>query len=193
MGTLKNLLSPILFLVVFWSCKEDKLTITKAGDFTFRRPYASIQFWDGPNPQKVDSIRFSNPAIEWDSFSTKEEYLLADLSLSGILDPAVNLKREKFPENPGKEFKLLHENGHQAEGKFRRQSGKQNDRYLLEISNKKSKAIFNLEESYGTLNRDISYLILDLIPGGYPEIVVLNEYYIMNGDNSNIYIYEVTE
>ena len=54
-------------------------------------------------------------------------------------------------------------------------------------------SIFNLQESYGALNRDISYLIVDLIPGGYPEIVVLNEYYIMNGDNSDIYIYEVTE
>lgn len=183
----------ILLIALISGCSERKLKITKVGDFTFRRSYASIQFWDGPNPQKVDSIRFSNPAIEWDSFSTQEEYLLADLSLSGILDPAVNLKRDKFPETPGKEFKLLHENGHQAEGIFRRQSGKQNDRYLLEISNEKSKAIFNLEESYGILNRDISYLLLDLIPGGYPEIVVLNEYYIMNGDNSDIYIYEVTE
>lgn len=169
------------------------MKITKVGDFTFRRSYASIQFWDGPNPQKADSIRFSNPAISWDSFSVIEEQLLADLSLSGILDPAFNLRREKFPENPGKVFNLTDEFGHQIEGKFRHQSGKQNDRYQLEISNEKSKASFNLQESYGALNRDISYLLPDLIPGGYPEIVVLNEYYIMNGDNSDIYIYEITE
>lgn len=187
-----KLFLPILLLAFCTGCSERKLKITKVGDFRFRRSYAGIQFWETTNLQKVDSIRFSNPAIEWDSFSTKEEYLLADMSLSGILDPAVNLKRDKFPESPSKEFNLIHEYGHLIKGKFRRQTGKQNDRYLLEISDEKSKAIFNLEESYGNLNRDISYLLLDLIPGGYPEIVVLNEYYFMNGDNSDIYIYEVT-
>jgi len=65
--------------------------------------------------------------------------------------------------------------------------------YQLAISFKKNKAVIELEGHYGYGNRDISYLLLDLIPGGYPEIVVLNEYYIMNGDNSDIYIYEVTE
>ena len=192
---MKLLLSIILLVAFVLGCSEKKLKITKVGEFSFRRSYAGLQFWEDTDPRKVDSIISSNPAIQRDSFNIKEVELLADLSLSEILDLANNLKRDKFPDNPKKVFNLIHENGNQLQGKFsvQSQSGKQNDRYLLEISNEKSKAIFNLQESYGALNRDISYLIVDLIPGGYPEIVVLNEYYIMNGDNSDIYIYEVTE
>ena len=84
-------------------------------------------------------------------------------------------------------------NGKQLEGSFiHRTPAEFSDQYELIISDKKQEVITELEEHYGYLNRDISYLLLDLILGGYPEIVVLNEYYIMNGDNSNIFIYQVT-
>lgn len=184
---------PLLLLTLAISCKEETLTISKIGEFRFRRSYADIHFWEEADPRKIDSIRFSNPTIAGDSFSINESEILLGLSQSGILDFGHNLIRQRFPESVNKAFKLTHEDGRQTEAAFIHPAGEEKDHYLLVISNNKSKAVFNLEEHYGALNRDISYLLLDLMPGGYPEIVVLNEYYIMNGDNSDIYIYEVTE
>ncbi|MEO8404089.1 MAG: hypothetical protein ABI480_05825 [Chitinophagaceae bacterium] len=37
----------------------------------------------------------------------------------------------------------------------------------------------------------LSYKILDIIPGGYPEIVLLRKYYVIMGDNFDFSIYEI--
>jgi hypothetical protein len=36
----------------------------------------------------------------------------------------------------------------------------------------------------------MTYLLLDIIPGGYPELVLADFYYIMNGDNYDFWVYE---
>jgi hypothetical protein len=41
--------------------------------------------------------------------------------------------------------------------------------------------------------RGLKYQLLNIIPGGYPEIVLLNEYYIMNGDNFDLFVFEIRE
>ncbi len=33
--------------------------------------------------------------------------------------------------------------------------------------------------------------IIDIVPGGNKELVLLDEYYISNGDNSDLIIYEI--
>jgi hypothetical protein len=35
------------------------------------------------------------------------------------------------------------------------------------------------------------YCIADVVPGGYQEIITLNQYYIVNGDNFEVTVYEV--
>ena len=37
----------------------------------------------------------------------------------------------------------------------------------------------------------LKYMLLDIIEGGYKELVILNNYYIMNGDNSDLFIYQI--
>ncbi len=185
-----TLCSLIIFLLV--GCQEYSLQINKAGEFRFRRSYADIQFREMPS-KEIDSIRFSNPVIEWESFSNKEIELLYELREGGVLDPIYDLDRSKFPDTVAKKLSLTREDGSPVEVAFLHPSSKDTHLYDLVITNINNKANFRLEGYYKALNRDISYLVLDLIPGGYPEIVVLNEYYIMNGDNSDIYIYEITD
>jgi hypothetical protein len=37
----------------------------------------------------------------------------------------------------------------------------------------------------------LKFILLDIIPGGYKEVVILNDYYIANGDNSDLFIYQI--
>jgi hypothetical protein len=188
-----KLFFPVFVMLFVLGCGEKKLTITRAGDFMFRRSYADIQFGI-IDDHDVDSIMNSNPSLGGKVLYHEDSVLLSGLRKSGILDNSYNLVRSKFPESVPKQFRLTGKNGKQLQGNFaHRTSAEYSDQYDLSISGKKQKVITELAEHYGSLNRDISYLLLDLIPGGYPEIVVLNEYYIMNGDNSDIYIYEVTD
>lgn len=40
-------------------------------------------------------------------------------------------------------------------------------------------------------NPEIKFALIDFIPGNFPEIIILRNYYIMNGDNYDINIYQV--
>jgi len=40
---------------------------------------------------------------------------------------------------------------------------------------------------------DLKYCRLDIIPDGNKEIVLLSEYYIMNGDNFELFVYEISK
>jgi hypothetical protein len=186
-----KLLSTVFALLLFCSCREDKLTITNAGDFGFRRSYSEIQFRD-ISDQELDSIRNSNPRSCDLPFNHTDSLLIFQFQKEGILDSSYHLIRSKFPDSVQKQFILTGKNGNQVQGAFIHPDGREPDRYQLVITGRSNKAVFDLEEHYGASTREISYCLLDLIPGGYPEIVVLNEYYIMNGDNSDIFIYQVT-
>ena len=111
----KTLCSLIIFLFV--GCQEYSLQINKAGEFRFRRSYADIQFREMPS-NEIDSIRFSNPVIEWESFSNKEIALLYELREAGVLDPIYDLNRSKFPDTASKKLTLIHEDGSPVEVAF---------------------------------------------------------------------------
>lgn len=186
-----KLLLSFLAMLLFIGCGEKEYKIAKAGEFIFRRSYADIQFRD-MSVQELDSIENSNPSLGYSTMSARDSAILGNLYALGFLDSSYNLIRGKFPDSVQKQFILSGKNGNQVQGSFIHPDSREPDQYQLVITGKNNKAVFDLEEHYGALNRDTSYCLLDLIPGGYPEIVVLNEYYIMNGDNSDIFIYQVT-
>ena len=182
----------ILIFISLTACNERKLKITKVGDFMFRRSYAAIQFRD-VSDNELDSIERSNPGPGLNTDNPKDSLLMLHLQKEGILDSAFHLVRSKFPEAVPHQFTLINKNGNQLQGRFvPRHTPEFTDLYTLTLANKKQEINYELEEHYGALNRDISYLLLDLIPGGFREIVILNEFYISNGDNSNIMIYTAT-
>ena len=43
----------------------------------------------------------------------------------------------------------------------------------------------------GTTLQNLDYAFLDVIPGGNKELVFLDDYYIMNGDNYDFLVYEI--
>lgn len=42
-----------------------------------------------------------------------------------------------------------------------------------------------------TTLQNLDYIFLDVIPGGNKELIFLNDYYIMNGDNYDFLVYEI--
>ncbi len=190
---MKTFLS-ILLLAIVSGCGEKKLKIIKSGEFGFRRSYAAIQFRD-VSDSELDSIEKSNPwPIDFENLNKTDSLLRLQLRSKGLLDSSYHLIRGKFPETVPLQFTLTDQKKKELQISITdRTPGEITNLYNLVLNYKKQKTVYELEARYGGTNRDISYMIADLIPGGYPEIVVLNEYYIMNGDNSDIYIYEVTE
>lgn len=184
----------ILLLVFITGCSEKELKITKAGEYVFRRSYAAIQFRD-VSDSELDSIEKSNPwPCDFDNLNKSDSLLRLHLYKNGFLDNNFHLKRSKFPETVPLQFTLTNQQKKELQVSIiDRIPGEITNTFNLVLSNKEQRIIYELESHYGGTSRDISYQIVDLIPGGYPEIVVLNEYYIMNGDNSDIYIYEVTK
>jgi hypothetical protein len=181
-----------LFVLLFAGCQEETPRINKAGELLFRRSYAAIQFRD-VSDQELDSIEKSNPWPVNSNASQQDSLLMFHLQKEGILDGSLHLVRSKFPETVPLQFTLTNQKRKQLHLSITpRVPGEITNTYNLVLINKKQKIVYELESHYGGTSRDISYLVLDLIPGGYPEIVILNEYYIMNGDNSDIFIYEIT-
>ncbi len=177
----------IALLVIVAGCSEkSKLSIIKAEELRCRRSYAAIQFRD-VSDKELDSIEVSNPSC----YSYKDTILLTKLQECGIVDKEFGLIRAMFKPSETKNFELT-----RGAKKISCQITRPADpkKYyvynLVAISGNKRSEI-EIGGHYTGLNEDIKYLLLDIIPGGFKEIIVLNEYYIMNGDNSDLYIYEI--
>ncbi|MBI5857767.1 MAG: hypothetical protein HZB42_08950 [Sphingobacteriales bacterium] len=180
------LISSIIIVASCTDKKSDNLSIQKVGELLFRRSYAAIQFRDVPE-KELDSIENSNPG----TYANSDTVLLKKLQEFGLVDEKYGLIISMFHSNGTKSFEL---NSDEKKIRCRIERPADQDKYdlynLVAVNgNKRSK--IEIEGHYGVLNGDIKYLLFDIIPGGYKEIVILNEYYIMNGDNSDLYIYEI--
>ncbi len=151
----------------------------------FRRSYAANQFRE-LSAREYKKIENSNPTP--DIHNNKE--LMKAFQDINLVDKRNALNRNQFKCQKNKNFELIGQDGKvncriARPGKTDRPS-----KYNLIISWNNQEATIEIDGEYGMLNADIKYLFLDIIPGGYQEIIVLNEYYIMMGDNSDLYIYE---
>jgi hypothetical protein len=175
-------------LVILAGCSEKKFSIQKVGELRCRRSYAAIRFRDVPD-KELDSIENSNPSC----YSDHDTILITKLQKFGLLDKEYGLTRVMFKPSESKNFELAWGDRKIICQIARPADTKKYDVYNLVaiIGNKRSE--IEIEGYYTALNEDIKYLLLDIIPGGFKEIVVLNEYYIMNGDNSDLFIYEIKQ
>lgn len=181
---------PIALLVIIVGCSEkNKLSINKAGELQFRRSYAAIQFRD-MSDQELDSIEKSNP--EPAAYTSKDTALLKRFHEIGLVDNKYALKRVMFV-NGYKTFQLTSSDNKISCHIVRPADSTDSGLYDLIVRNGNQRSIIRIEGHYGGTNEDIKYLLLDIITGGFKEIVILEEYYIMNGDNSDLYIYEIKQ
>ena len=110
----------------------------------------------------------------------------------GLVNKEDALLRHKFKSNKTKDFELTEQDEKIISCKIARPSNPDKyDLYNLIVTSGNQHFEIEFEGHYGMLNEDIKYLLFNIIPGGYKEIIVLEEYYIMNGDNSDIYVYEI--
>lgn len=185
----------VCLLVIITGCSSNekrpddsgKLSVHKAAEVLFRRSYAAIQFRDMPK-KEFDSIQASNPSPGTNTDSA----ILIRFKECGLTDKEYGLIRSAFSLNKAEVFELIG-NGEKINCKIDKQSN-DTDVYNLIITNNHSQQTkIEIEGHYGGSNADIQYLLLDVIPGGFKEVIILNEYYIMNGDNSIVYIYEINK
>jgi len=166
---------------------ENILSIHKAGELRFRRSYGDNQFRD-MSDKEYEEIRSGNPHPDY----FNDSVLMKKFQKTGLINKENGLLRHNFKFSKTKDFQLSANNGKNLLCKIARPAyPEHNDLYIIIATNENELSEIAMEGHYGISNEDIKYLLIDIIPGGYKEIIVLNEYYIMNGDNSDIYIYEI--
>ena len=169
-----------------------QLLIENIGKLRFRRSYAVGPSEDRSEDEisrEIEKERRGNP---W-AYSITDSLILKKIAHLGMTDKAYGLIRAKFTKNKFLNFEVTgSSSGKKLNCHFRRpvDSTKFN-RYNLDIADGVLGATIEIGGFYGFGYEDIKYLLIDIIPGRFPEVVILNEYYIMNGDNSDIYIYEI--
>jgi len=166
-----------------------KLSIRKVGELRFRRSYADIQFREMSNAE-LEKIRKSNP--EYYYAGEPDSFLLKRLETLNYLDQNYDLFRNKFKINKSKEFEVTGNDSIALKCWFiRPQDTTKYDKYNLVLNKNNLNTEIEIEGFYSFTYDEIKYLLLDIIPGGFKEVLVLSEYYFMNGDNSDLFIYEI--
>lgn len=171
------------------SSKKDvinSVSVQEVDELVFRRSYSG-----GIEPlsdKEVEKIRRSNPEPGYWNDTT----LIDRLYKLGIVNKKHELLLKKFKPNDSKDFQLIAKEKENISCRIVRSINPNTpDLYDLVVNRGNEQTKIQIEGHYGYLNEDIKYLLLDVIPGGYKEFVVLYEYYISNGDNSVILIYEI--
>ncbi|MEC4048944.1 hypothetical protein OX284_005860 [Flavobacterium sp. SUN046] len=164
----------------FQSCSKEKdMEIHKVGNLLFRNSYVSIS--DSSSNKKFDSIEKSNPEMIIDSI--KDRCVIKKLEKVGIIrDNRLQLDKIKF------KYAQITEDSKDSSNKFCR----------IYYNNKLANIILEVKANGKKANRilkndgsHLQYETIDLVKGGFSEILVFDSYYVSNGDNYSLEIYEI--
>jgi hypothetical protein len=188
-----------LILFLFVQCSDEKKVkpkesqpySIKSGSFSFkfldtlifRNSFASPDY--DKTADEIYRLSKSNPQLS----EIHKSLSIASLENLGIIqDNRLNLSKFKTISN----FKLTNENGDiiNANAGYI-QPDLHKDRFYR-ISLRSSLDSFNIDFKEHTME-EVKMLIVDFIPGGYQEILVLRKYYIVNGDNYELNIIKCTK
>jgi hypothetical protein len=168
------------------SSAKPKIEVKLIGEVLTRKSYASIQFMK--DQEEIDAYlekqHSSNPTISYEADSISK-YLISQFERLGLIKNGElllqNFKKQTkektiYSDSSGREISLVF---------FHSQV---TDHYHFKLLS----ATDSVEiDTGGTNLQDLDYAFLDVIPGGNKELVYLNDYYIMNGDNFDFMIYEI--
>ena len=170
----------ILFIFVFFyqiSCDKKSVEINKIADCTFRRVYSGIN--EMPKEERDSIINSSPEIIDDDLYNPSLERILSNFGL--VVNGKLKLEKLKL------DYSQITPEAIDTTYKFCRVFYDESiNKQVLEVRNngKKIKRIL--------INQNpIEYQTLDLIKGGNPEIILIENIYFMNGDNYNLQIFEV--
>lgn len=172
-------LFPYLFLVfVLSGCKKEShktMTLTQIETLSFRRSYAGHEHL---TDKQLDSLYKTNPVLDYEI----EQRLSAKLNIKKILN-GKELLIKKFNENLNKRTI-----GRRIEVSYSFDFKKANA-INISIKNDKEKIIKHVDFD---INHFIGVVYEDLDNDNIEEILILENFYIMNGDNFVVSIFKLT-
>jgi len=205
-GGLCLFLIPVILL---FSCVQDKqparvsptivanptdtgLVICYDDFVAFRRSFADIQFIDDEKEQDkyVAQQENSNPYL----FRGENNPLVNRFEEFGFVKNGEFLER-KFKQyikgkisfiEAGGDFQYTTNSGKKINIRFKHMANGREDNL---ISTNRVDSIFVKTSFFD----ELKFAELDIWPGGNKEIVVLREYHIMNGDNFELLVYQITD
>jgi hypothetical protein len=165
-----------------------KISIKQIGVLRFRKSYADVQFRK-VSIKELELMEKANPTADYlnnDTALTKRFQQLKLVKGYEFLEKKFKTYRLLNYDHPKVSFELQDEAGEKFKCRFIKKE-KENEYSLIVSDNVRTSQI----QVDGHYMNGLKFMLLDIVPGGHKEIVVLEEYYIMNGDNSDIYVYEV--
>lgn len=165
---------------------KPKIEVRLIGEIRTRKSYAIIQSMD--NNKSIDSFlskrRADNPTLGYQPDSVSQ-YLLTQFQKLGLIKND-ELILKNFKKQTAEKTTYTDSSGREISLQF----------YINQLTGhynfKLSSATDSVDiDTGGTNLQDLDYAFMDIIPGGSKELVYLNDYYIMNGDNFDFMIYEI--
>jgi len=159
---MKNLLRLLFVLMVFGCNHEPAISVNKVSEFSARKTYGYL------NDEQHDSVKTANPEMQDHQ-----------LEKAGLIKDG-HLLVEKFAYCKS-DFELKNTTGKVVKAK-------------CSAPNDTLRIIFTTD--YHSVEVKFSspftqYCIANVIPGGYQEIIALDQSYVANGDNFEVTVYEV--
>ncbi len=165
---------------------QNKIEVKLIGEVRTRRSYAHIQFMH--NEKAIDSYlekqRKTNPTLDYQPDSISR-YLIKQFEKLGLIKNEELLLRN-FKKQTGEKTVYTDSSGREISLVF--YHNQVTDRCHFKLLFAADSIEINTEA--GTM-QDLDYAFLDVNPGGNKELVFLDDYYIMNGDNFNFKVYEI--
>ncbi len=165
---------------------EKIISIELKGILRTRRSYSNIQFMD--NEKEIDAYlakqRKSNPEL-YTGLNKEDSIWVERFEQFGFIKNYTFLI-EKFKPQTNNTCSLLPSSGDTVRFKFYQYPATTQMWFACFF---KGDTVNVNTDSFTPQNLD--YAFLDIIPGGNKELVFLNDYYIMNGDNFDFQVYEI--
>ena len=162
---------------------ERTISIHFVGEVDFRKSYSHLQFIEDEKEaareeKKVDK---SNPSTGDENVALREK-----LDRFGFVK-GHDLLLSRFKYSTSATNKLVDSSGKVLNIKFNRLINDDNDYSRMTVYGNIDSASMIIEAHM----MDLKYALLDVIPGGNKEIVILYEWYISNGYNYDFLVYEI--
>jgi hypothetical protein len=165
---------------------KPKIEVRLIGEMRTRRSYAIIQSMD--NDKAIDSFlskrRADNPTLGYQPDSPSQYLVKQFERLDLIKNEELLLKN--FKKQTGEKTVYIDSLGRKIDLEFYHSMVTDHMHFKLLLAKD------SVDIDTGATNlQDLDYDFLDVIPGGNKELVFLDDYYIMNGDNFDFKVYEI--
>jgi len=185
--TFHKIAAAIFIAAVLFSCNKKKsIQVKFIGEVDTRRTFADIQFMDNEKERDkyIVEQKKSNPML-MNTGSAADSILIQQFKRLGLVKDDEFLQTMFKPETKP-QINFIDNANQNFPVKF----------YNDSLSGTVHFKIFFSKDSIdidtkATPLQDLDYTFLDVIPGGNKELVFLDDYYIMNGYNFDLKVYEI--